>query len=178
MLNINIKARFIFFTTVLLLNSCTSLNGWVGTKLGLDTDLSITLKVDSDINPDDKKKPSPLFIRLYELKSPKMFDRADFIGLYERDKEVLGADFIAKQELKRIIPGEGREDHFVLNKDTQYIALFAEFLDYRTSKYKVITSIVANNVVSTSIVIQISSNKIILLNGSGESIEIDSEADQ
>ncbi len=156
--------RFIFLMIVgLVLNACSSVNEWVGTKLGFDTDLTLTLKVDADINPDDKNKPSPLFVRLYELKDKKMFNRADFIGLYERDKEVLGADFIARQELKRLLPGKSRGEKFVLNKDTKYIAIYAEFLNYKSAKYKVITPIVANNVVATSIDIQLSGNTLTLL---------------
>lgn len=155
---------FVFMVISIFITACSSVNGWVGTKLGFDTDLALSLQVDSDINPDDKSTPSPLFVRLYELKSTKMFNKADFIGLYERDKEVLGADFVAKQELKRLIPGTSREEKFVLKKETKFIALYAEFLNYKASKYKVITPIVANNVVATSITVQISGNTLKLIN--------------
>ncbi len=153
----------ILLAVVVLLSGCSSLNEWVGTKLGFDTDLTLMLKVDPDINPDDKNKPSPLFVRLYELKGTKMFSRADFLGLYERDKEVLGADFVAKQELKRLIPGKSREEKFVLSKETKYIAIYAEFLNYKAAKYKVITPIVSNNVIATSITVQISGNTLKLI---------------
>lgn len=146
-----------------LLGGCSSMNEWVGTKLGFDTDLTLNLKVDADINPDDKKRPSPLFVRLYELKTKKMFNRADFIGLYERDKEVLGADFVAKQELKRLVPGVSREEKFVLKKDTRYIAVFAEFLHYKTAKYKIIVPVVSNNVFATDITISISGSELALV---------------
>lgn len=159
------KTLVIFLITPLLLSigSCTSLNGWVGSKFGFDTDLTLVLRVDSDINPDDKRKPSPLYIRLYELKATKMLRNADFLGLYERDTEVLGADFVAKQELKRILPGGNRMDSFVLHKETRYIALYAEFLDYKAAKYIVIAPVVANNVISTTVTVRVSKNNIILI---------------
>jgi len=159
------KSLVIFFIVPMLLSTaaCTSLNGWVGTKLGFDTDLTLVLRVDADINPDDKRRPSPLYIRLYELKATKMLRNSDFLGLYERDKEVLGADFVAKQELKRILPGKNRMDSFVLHKETRYIALYAEFLDYKSAKYIVIAPVVANNVVSTTVTILISKNNILLI---------------
>ena len=87
------------------ISSCTTVNSKVGGMLNLDTDLKLTFKVDADINPDDSNTPAPLFVRMYELKSTKMFDKADFIGLFERDKELLGADMISKQRLKRLKPG-------------------------------------------------------------------------
>ena len=148
----------------LFLGSCSSVNEWVGTKLGFDTDLALKLEVKSDINPDDKNHPSPLFVRLYELKSTTMFNRADFLGLYERDTEVLGADLVSKQELKRLVPGASREENFVLKKDTRYVALYAEFLNYKISQYKVITPVVSNNVVATSITVQISGNSLQIIN--------------
>ena len=155
---------FRVFTIVLLLIAnvaCTTVNSKVGGFLNLDTDLELAFRVDADINPDDSKTPSPLFIRMYELKSTKMFDKANFIDLFERDSEALGADMVAKQKLKRIKPGEGREENFVLNKETKYIGLYAEFLRYKNAAYKVIVPVVQNNVVGTSAVIQLSGNRMI-----------------
>jgi len=142
--------------------ACTTVNSKVGGLLNLDTDLMLAFSVDADINPDDTKTPSPLFIRLYELKSPKMFTKANFIDLFERDKEALGADMINKQKLKRIKPGEGREENFVLSKETKYVGLYAEFLQYRNAAYKVIIPVTPNNVVSTSATIQLSGNRMVV----------------
>lgn len=149
------------------ISACTAINSGVGGYLGLDTDLLLTFKVDADINPDERNKPSPLFIRLYELKSTKMFNNADFIDIYERDKEVLGADLLAKQKLKRLTPGEGRADSFVLDPNTRYIALYAEFLQYKDARYRVIIPVVPNNVVSTRATVQVSGNSIKIIEGSG-----------
>lgn len=149
------------------INACTAINSGVGGYLGLDTDLLLTFKVDADINPDERNKPSPLFIRLYELKSTKMFNNADFIDIYERDKEVLGADLLAKQKLKRLTPGEGRKDSFVLDPNTRYIALYAEFLQYKDAEYRVIIPVVPNNVVSTRATVLVSGNNIKIVEGSG-----------
>lgn len=145
---------------LLLLNAaCTTVNSKVGGFFNLDTDLNLTFKVDADINPDDSKTPSPLFIRMYELKSPKMFKKANFIDLFERDTETLGADMISKQRLKRIKPGEGRETDFVLSKEARYVGLYAEFLRYKSAAYKVIIPVTPNNVISTSATIYLSGNR-------------------
>ena len=148
-----------FFT----LSACTSINSSVGGFFNMDTDLEIKFKVDSDVNPDDDRKPSPLFVRMYQLKSTKMFSRANFIDLYEKDKEVLGADMISKQILRRIKPGESRKENFVLNKETKYIGLYAEFLQYKKSSYKLLIPVVPSNVVGTSEDVLIAGNKLIHL---------------
>ena len=156
------------------LSSCTAINSGVGGYFGFDTDLKLSFKVDADINPDERKKPSPLFIRMYELKSTKMFNNSDFIDIYERDKEILGADLIAKQKLKRLKPGEDREDSFVLDEKTAYVALYAEFLQYKDSIYRVVIPVVQNNVISTQATVLISGNSIKVIEGSGYEEEDDS----
>jgi len=146
---------------VVSLNACTTLNTKVGGMLGMDTDLTLTFKADADINPDDNnKKPAPLFVRLYELKSDKQFKNANFIDLYERDKDVLGADMIAKQRLKRIAPGETRKDEYVLDTQTRFVGLFAEFSEYKDASFKVIIPVAPTNVIATSAVVSVSGNQI------------------
>ena len=147
--------------TLTAVSACSSLNSAVGGIFGADTDLTLSFKVDSDINPDEHKTPSPLFIRMYELKSTKLFDKANFIDLYERDKETLGADFIAVQKLKRLIPGEERENSFVLNKKTRYVALYGEFLNYRNAKYKLVIPVVQHDVIGTTITVKVSGDSIV-----------------
>lgn len=136
----------------------------VGKTLNLDTDVLLTFDVQADVNPDDTKTPSPLFVRFYELKSNNVFEKAEFIDLYERDAEVLGADLVAKQELKRLTPGEKRDQSFVLNPETQYIALFSEFYHYADSKYRLVVPVKTNNVFKDKITIKISGNSMSIVN--------------
>lgn len=158
--------KYIIFANVILtLSACSSINSSVGGFFNMDTDLEITFKVDADVNPDDDKKPSPLFVRMYQLKSTKMFNRANFIDLYEKDKEVLGADMISKQKLRRIKPGESRKENFVLNKETHFIGLYAEFLDFKNSSFKLLIPVVPTNVVGTSEDVLIAGNKLVHLSG-------------
>jgi len=162
-----IKCRFFILTLTLfeltVLTGCTSINSGVGGYFDLDTDLAIEFKVSADINPDDNSRPSPLFIRMYEMKAKKMIKKADFIDLYERDKEVLGADMLAVQKLKRLIPGEDREDNFVLSKNTLYVALYAEFLQYKNAKFKLIIPVVPNNIIATTVTVEVSGNTLKLV---------------
>lgn len=160
-----------------LLTACQPRNSTVGGYFGLDTDLQIDFIVDADINPDELGKASPLFIRMYELKSSKMMNKADFISIYERDKEVLAADMLAVHKLKRFKPGESRTEHFVLAKDTYYVALYGEFLNFQESKFKVIIPVVANNVITNSVTIQVSANELIFIEPVAEGIDDDDDDD-
>ena len=156
----NIIVMRMMLSTVLLiaLSACSTMNTKIGGLLNLDTDLDLTFKADADINPDENNLPSPLYIRMYELKSDKQFKNADFIDIYERDKEVLGADMIGKQRLKRLIPGEIREKDFVLDPQTRFVGLYAEFQKYKNSSFKILIPIEPTNVIASSSVVHVFGN--------------------
>lgn len=154
---------FVLSVLFVFLSSCSSSKSRVGGVLSLDTDIKITFEVDSDINPDEKNKPSPLFVRMYELKSETLFNKVDFVGLYEKDEALLGADLIRKQELKRIAPGEDHIERFVADKETHYIAIYAEFFNYKDAKYKIIFPVTTNNIFRNSVRVRITENNITLL---------------
>jgi type VI secretion system protein VasD len=148
------------FGLLVYVSAWSTMNTKIGGFFNADTDLELTFKADADINPDANGVSSPLYIRMYELKSDKQFKSADFIDLYERDKQVLGADMLGKQRLKRIVPGEERKKNFVLNKNTRFVGLYAEFQKYRNSTFKVIIPIEPTNVFASSSVVHISGNTI------------------
>ncbi len=171
MFNVKCYSAKVLFTikavaTVFLLMSivgCSSSKSRVGGVLNLDTDLKLTFIVDSDINPDDQNRPSPVFVRFYQLKSTVSFEKADFIDIYERDKELFGGDIINKQTLKPLAPGETRTERLVLEPGTKAIAIYAEFSQYVGATYKVIFPVTENNVIRNTETLQISGRTLSLL---------------
>ncbi|VAW89034.1 hypothetical protein MNBD_GAMMA17-1819 [hydrothermal vent metagenome] len=156
--------KFTLMSLALLSSTaCTTMNSKVGGVLSLDTDLKLTFIVSADANRDDDKVPSPLIIKMYELKSPDMFEKSNFIDIFERDSEILGADLIDKHRLKHLQPGEERMVRFVLDEKTKYVGLFAEFLMYKGAKYKLVIPIAQTNVFSSSAEIKISTNKMAII---------------
>ena len=156
-------AAFILVSMSIVMVGCSSSKSRVGGVLNLDTDLKLTFEVASDINPDDTSRPSPVFVRFYQLKSATAFDKADFIDIYERDKEIFGGDIISKQVLKPLLPGVGRTESFVLESGAKMIAIYAEFSQYPGSTYKVIFPVTENNVIKNKATINISGRTISLV---------------
>lgn len=146
-----------------LASSCQSNKSTIGGYLNLDTDLKIDFLIEADTNPDEAGLASPLFIRMYELKSEKIIKKADFIDIYERDKEVLGADLVDMHVLKHFEPGKTRSEVFVLNKKTKYVGLYAEFLEFKESKFKLVFPVVTNNVFRNSVTIRVTGNELRLI---------------
>jgi len=145
---------------LILCLSCSSSKSRVGGTLGLETDIKLTFIVDKNINPDEHQRPSPVFVRLYELKSSTVFSKADFIDLYEQDATLLKTDLVGKQVLKPFSPGDTREERLVLQDTTREVGLYVEFSQYRGSTFRAVFPIVANNVRGNSFNVKISGTTI------------------
>lgn len=159
-----IRTRFTYVLLILVfLGGCSSSKNRVGGVLNLDTDLKLNIVTDAHINPDENQRASPVFVRLYELKSTAAFDKADFVDLYERDKEVLGNDLLGKQVLKPLIPNAERTDNLILKSGATHVALYAEFSQYRGSTYKVTFPITLNNVIKNEVTVKISGTNVVIV---------------
>lgn len=145
---------------LVLVSACSSSKSRVGSALDLDTNLRVNFIVDGNINPDENKRPSPVYVRLYELKSPTIFQKADFIDLYERDTSILGGDFVNKQVLKPLSPGVNRTDNLVLKNGTTNVGLYVEFSQYRGVNYKVIVPVVEHSLTKNEVTVKISGTDI------------------
>lgn len=145
-----------------LLASCTDTTTKIKGTLGFDTYVHLTFRVSSDINPDDSGRPSPLYIRIYELKSPNLFERADFLDLFEHDKETLGADFIRRHDVKRLVPGlkEHVED-LQISDEAQYIAVFGEFTHYQDADYYLLIPVKSHSKTKQEILVTATSLRVI-----------------
>ena len=67
------------------LGGCASLSPYSDT-----TKLDLKLAASEDLNPDLRGRPSPIVVRLLELKNPSSFNNADFFSLYQRPKDFKG----------------------------------------------------------------------------------------
>lgn len=94
-------------------------------------------------NPDARKRPSPVVVRVYELKSRAQFDSADFISLYERDKDVLGSDLVVRDEFV-LKPGETKDVNRKTQPDTKFLAVLVGFRDLEKSRSRAIAAVEAN----------------------------------
>lgn len=159
----NLLKFFYVSGMVLFLMSCSSSSTEPGGVLDFDTDFKLKIVAEENINPDDNKVPSPVIVRMYELKTTKAFEQANFIDLYEKDSEILGKSLVTSQLLKPIKPGESSNTNFILSKDTQFVGLYVEFLQYENAKYKLTIPVEKAYLISSSSEVLLSGNTISLL---------------
>jgi type VI secretion system protein VasD len=102
-----------------------------------------TVQASTQINPSASKRPSPLLIRIYELKSAANFNAADFMSLYQRDQGELGGDLLAKEEFV-LNPGETKTFAKTLAPDTRFLGVVAAYRDLEHAKWRTVVAVQPN----------------------------------
>jgi type VI secretion system protein VasD len=131
-----LKNRIYVFTALLimlLLNGCM-------TKEIQPTYLTTIFQASYELNPNSDGKPSPIIVRLYELKKEALFQDSDFFALYDGDLTILAADLISRNELE-FRPGEERTIKYELDPATRFIALIAAYRDLDSAEWRVSTKV-------------------------------------
>ncbi|MEO6362224.1 MAG: type VI secretion system lipoprotein TssJ [Caldimonas sp.] len=102
-----------------------------------------TVEASAQVNPSASRRPSPLLIRIYELKSAATFNAADFMSLYQRDQGALGADMLAKEEFV-LNPGESKTFAKVLAPETRFLGVVAAYRDLEHAKWRSVVAVQPN----------------------------------
>ena len=116
--------------TWMMLAGCSALSPYSDV-----TKLNLKLTASDQLNPDLNGRPSPIVIRLFELKHPVAFENADFFSLYERAKESLAPDMVATEELE-LRPGETLELKLSVEEGSRYVGVLAAYRDLPDSKWR------------------------------------------
>jgi len=116
--------------TLILLSGCSTLSPYSQV-----TKLDLTLTASDQLNPDINGRPSPLVIRLLELKHPAAFENADFFSLYQRAGQTLGTDLVNTEELE-LRPGETVELKLSLVTGSRYVGILAGYRDLLGSDWR------------------------------------------
>ena len=92
------------------------------------------------LNPSVTQRPSPLRLRVYELKSDTAFKQADFMALYQADQATLGAELVARDELT-LQPGESRVYARTLAADTRFLGVLAAYRDLEHAVWRSVVAV-------------------------------------
>ena len=109
----------------------------IGSK---ETSVTARITAAPGLNADTRKRPSPLVLRIYELAGRNAFDTSDFVSLYERDKDTLAADLVARDELV-LQPGEVRDWKKTLAPQTRFIAVVAAYREIERAGWRAVQPI-------------------------------------
>ena len=109
------------------------------------TKIAADIIATDDLNPDVNGRPSPLVVRIYELKNAEAFEQADFFTLYDDEATTLEGHLIIREEIE-LTPGEQREIRRRLNEETKYLGIVAAYRDIDQSRWRAAEPINAKKV--------------------------------
>jgi type VI secretion system protein VasD len=93
------------------------------------------ITVSCQVNPDIDGRPSPIVMRIYELKTLGKFEDADFYKLFNDYASVLGEDLIASEKF-HLRPGDAKTIKNSVSPETKFIAITAAYRDLNQSVWR------------------------------------------
>jgi type VI secretion system protein VasD len=119
--------------TILILMLLTSLVGCFGGN----SIVKLKARVDTaeDVNPNYVGQPSPVILRVYQLRSPDIFKSADFFEIYDNEIATLGQTYVRRDEFE-LQPGMKYDLNDEIDPSTKYIGVIAAFRDLDKSRWR------------------------------------------
>jgi len=96
---------------------------------------SMSLRASADVNPNDTGRPSPVVVRVYQLRTDTLFAAADYNALFGDDQKALGQELVSRDEIT-LGPSESESRPIVLAGDTRFVGVFAAFRNDRNSQWR------------------------------------------
>lgn len=90
------------------------------------TRTSLNLSAATGLNPNQASQPSPLVVRVYELKSVDTFNQLQFFDLFDQDVAKLGGDLLNRREVE-IQPGATMEWKREADPGARYVGAIAGY---------------------------------------------------
>jgi type VI secretion system protein VasD len=123
------------------------------------TVVALSVEAAANVNPDIRGRPSPVVLKIFELKSAASFERADFFALFDRERETLGTELVARDEMV-LKPGDRITQNRKPAAETQFIGLVAGFRDLERAQWRLTIPVVAAQ--SHSVAVQLEAARISL----------------
>jgi type VI secretion system protein VasD len=98
-------------------------------------EVQLDISVSGEVNPDVDGRPSPVVLRLYELKNIGKFEVGDFFKLFDEYDAFLGADLVASEQF-HLQPGDKKTVKHAISDETHYIAAAAAYRDLNKSQWR------------------------------------------
>lgn len=106
------------------------------------TDLMVASQ--PNVNPDFTGRPSPVVVKVYELRRGVAFKQADFQALFDNPVQVLGSDILAADELV-FVPGEARTISYLPNPEARFLGIVAGFRQMNRARWRSLRPINADD---------------------------------
>lgn len=124
-------------TALILILFSLTLSGCSLKPSAPNTRIDLHLTGSASLNPDLHGRPSPIVLRLYELKNPVTFEHAEFFSVYQQPQETLALDLVAHEELE-LRPGEKQELNLLTTAAGGYLGVLAAYRNLPEADWQVV----------------------------------------
>jgi type VI secretion system protein VasD len=91
--------------------------------------VAVSIAAVTNLNPTPDGRPSPLLVRIYQLRDTAKFNAAGFFALYENDDQTLAGELAGREELV-VQPGQSVNiDLGDVAEGVRYVGVFAAYRD-------------------------------------------------
>ncbi|WP_419712598.1 type VI secretion system lipoprotein TssJ [Pseudomonas sp. NFX224] len=130
---------------LVFLSGCSALSPYSSV-----TKLNLRLTAGDQLNPDIHGRPSPIVVRLLELKHPVAFENADFFSLYDRAGKSLAPDLVTSEELQ-LRPGETVALNLSVQEGSRYVGILAAYRDLPETRWRYTIALTSVGITNTDL---------------------------
>jgi len=102
--------------------------------------VDVTIKANSDINPNPAGTPVSVAVRLYSLNARGRFEAADVFSLMQREAQTLGTESTGFEEVV-VRPGETRKVTLMPKPGVRFIGVAVLFRDIDRAQWRQVAAI-------------------------------------
>ena len=102
--------------------------------------IELAVASQSNVNPDHTGRPSPVIVKIYEMRSDLAFSHSDFRPLFESPVQILGSDLLAVDEMV-LVPGEARRITYEPVQGTCFMGVLAGFRQLERARWRTVVPI-------------------------------------
>lgn len=118
------------------------------------TELVLQITVGARVNVNELDQPSPVVLRLYDLKATEGFLGADFFDLYDRESTRLGGDLLGRTETI-LVPGRNIEQaRRTVPEEARFMGAIAAYREIEGAEWRVSTALRLNSVNNLTLVVE------------------------
>lgn len=96
---------------------------------------TMTIAASADTNPDANGRPSPVVVRVYQLRSDNAFTNTEFFPLFDDDQKTLGQELISVNEYT-LAPADKQSIDISVAGETRFVGVVAAFRDIRNAQWR------------------------------------------
>ncbi len=117
-----------------------------------------------NVNPDNSGRPSPIMVKMYELRGDLAFKQNDFYSLFHEPAKALGTDLVAADELL-FVPSEAKTVSYEPMPETKFVGIVAGFRQIERAQWRAIVPVDPEG--KNTVRIELTDASLLLINDTG-----------